>query len=123
MEYLGIAAFVVVFGAVARWFQLAWRVDLPQDPTGFRVVIGIGLLLGVASVATQSGGALAYGAMGLAAFYLYLSFTGWQRNADTRVDVGDAMPAFSAPDDTNSTFDSASLAGSRVLLKFFRGHW
>ncbi|NIS01689.1 MAG: hypothetical protein GWN99_11600 [Gemmatimonadetes bacterium] len=123
MDIIGIASFVVVFGAVARWFQLAWRVDLPEDPVVFRVLVAIGVILGLTSFASGTGSALAPWAIGLGLFYLYLSFTGGQRSAASHVEVGDAIPAFSAPDHNDETFDSASLSGSPVLIKFFRGHW
>ncbi len=76
MDIIGIASFVVVFGAVARWFQLAWRVDLPEDPVVFRVLVAIGVILGLTSFASGTGSALAPWAIGLGLFYLYLSFTG-----------------------------------------------
>ena len=37
--------------------------------------------------------------------------------------IGDQMPGFSALDGESQAFESESLAGSPVLLKFFRGHW
>jgi peroxiredoxin len=54
--------------------------------------------------------------------FLYFLFTGSQKN-QTTLSIGDAMPAFTAVDDDGEVFDSAALAGTPVLLKFFRGHW
>ena len=42
---------------------------------------------------------------------------------DIRVALGDPLPAFSALTPSGAPFSSAELAGQRVLLKFFRGHW
>ena len=39
------------------------------------------------------------------------------------IQVGDTIPAFSAPDDRGEVFDSARLRGHPVLIKFFRAHW
>ena len=62
-------------------------------------------------------------AVALAALFLYLTSTGAQKVSGATIDVGDKLPSFTAPDENGNTFDSASLSGSRVLLKFFRGHW
>ena len=79
-------------------------------------------ILGIDLGTTNSLAALPW-SIGLAAFLLYLTATGAQKVADEGIQVGDTIPAFTAPDDEGNEFDSASLAGSRVLIKFFRGHW
>ena len=39
------------------------------------------------------------------------------------IQVGDTIPHFTALNDSRETFDSASLHGHLVLIKFFRAHW
>jgi hypothetical protein len=39
------------------------------------------------------------------------------------IQVGDKIPHFTALDDQGATFDSTSLSGHLVLVKFFRAHW
>ncbi len=39
------------------------------------------------------------------------------------IKVGDTIPHFTAVDGRGETFDSASLHGHLVLIKFFRAHW
>ena len=43
--------------------------------------------------------------------------------APQEVKLGDPLPAFTALDDEEEKFDIRSLAGTPLLLKFFRGHW
>lgn len=123
MDYLGAASLVLILATLARWFQRAWRVDLPRIPSVFQALTGVALVLGVAALVQNAGDGFAMWGIGLSVVFLYLSFTGGQRTATAMIEVGDAIPEFRAIDDSGSPFDSASLKGSRVLLKFFRGHW
>ncbi|MEO2183774.1 MAG: hypothetical protein ABGY43_15910 [bacterium] len=50
MQYLGIASLLIGIATSARWFQRAWRVDIPQERTGFQLLWGAGLLLGAAAL-------------------------------------------------------------------------
>ena len=54
---------------------------------------------------------------------IFLTATGAQKVDEKSLNVGEKIPAFTAPDDNDVEFDSASLAGTRTLIKFFRGHW
>lgn len=123
IQNLGLASLLVGLVATGRWFLLAWRVDIPRNPTLFRLAWGAGLVLGIAALVLATNDGFAPWGVGVGIVLLYLSFTGAQRADGALVDVGDAMPAFAGVDDTGAEFDSASLVGSRVLLKFFRGHW
>ena len=123
MENLGLIGFVIILAASGRWFWRAWRVNIPSTPRVFQVLLGIGLVLGVLSIYFAQGDAFAPWAIGVAAFLLYLTATGAQSVADDGIQVGDTIPAFVAPDDSGNEFDSARLAGTRALIKFFRGHW
>ena len=123
IQNLGLASLLVGLVATGRWFLLAWRVDIPRNPTLFRLAWGAGLVLGIAALVLATNDGFAPWGVGVGIVLLYLSFTGAQRADGALVDVGDAMPAFAGVDDTGAEFDSTSLVGSRVLLKFFRGHW
>ena len=123
MENLGFIAFVVVMATLARWGWLLWKVRIPKSPIVFQALWAFGLLLGALTLYQGYDNAFASWAVGVGLVILFLSSTGKQKVEGDMIEVGDTIPAFSAPDHTNVTFDSASLAGSRVLLKFFRGHW
>jgi hypothetical protein len=123
MENIGSIGFVIVMATLARWGWLLWNVKIPKSPIVFQALWAAGLLLGALSIYQGYDNALASWAVGVGLVFLFLSSTGKQRVDGDMVAVGDTIPAFSAPDQSNTTFDSASLAGSRVLLKFFRGHW
>jgi hypothetical protein len=123
MQYLGFIALVMVFGTMARWFYRAWRVNVPSTPYLFQALAAIGLVVGMTSVYIDAGSTAGGWAIGLSVLFLYLTSTGAQRVDDAMVAVGDTLPNFTAPDENGNVFDSTRLAGSRVLLKFFRGHW
>jgi hypothetical protein len=123
MENIGFIGFVIVMATLARWGWLLWNVKIPKSPIVFQALWAAGLLLGAFSIYQGYGDPLASWAVGVGLVFLFLSSTGKQRVDGDMVAVGDTIPAFSAPDHGNATFDSANLAGSRVLLKFFRGHW
>jgi cytochrome oxidase Cu insertion factor (SCO1/SenC/PrrC family) len=46
-----------------------------------------------------------------------------QKVAAGAIQVGDTMPRFEAVDEFGKGFDSASLHGHLLLIKFFRAHW
>ena len=123
MENLGVGALVIVLATISRWFWRAWRVDVPATPYLFQALAGLGLLLGVVALSIDATTTAAGWAVGVAIVFLYLTSTGAQKVTDASIGIGDTLPAFSAPDDSGNTFASTSLDGSRVLLKFFRGHW
>lgn len=120
---LGTTALSLTLAAIARWLWRAYRVDIPGSPRVFQALWAAGLILGLIALARPAGGSAAGWAVGLPALMLYLSTTGRQRIGTDAIRVGDTVPAFSALAADGSQFDSASLAGSRFLLKVFRGHW
>lgn len=122
MMQWGLIGLVIIALTTLTWFTLAWRVSIPRSTLAFKLGWGAGLLLGIVAVVVEPDDALAPWTIALGVMFLYLVSTGAQR-AQQGVEVGDVLPAFSATTDSEELFDSASLAGSRVLLKFFRGHW
>ena len=123
MQYLGIIALTIVLATMIRWFSRAWRVNVPSTPYLFQALAFVGLVLGCVSFFIDASTTAAGWAVGLSLTFLYLTATGAQKADGAMVGVGNTLPAFTAPDENGDVFDSASLSGSRVLLKFFRGHW
>lgn len=123
MPYLGIASLLIVLATAMRWLQLAWRVNIPRDPTVFQLLWGIGLTVGLVALYLGASTGFAVTAIVIGLLLLFLSFTGEQRIEGHTVNVGDSIPSFSGVDETGTPLEGKSLRGSRVLLKFFRGHW
>jgi cytochrome oxidase Cu insertion factor (SCO1/SenC/PrrC family) len=90
---------VFLFAAALGVFALVKRTSwLGAIPPIFAIVIGVFLPLTV-SVSTQI------------------------VERDSVIEVGDAIPQFKSIDGQGQAFDSASLNGHLVLIKFFRAHW
>ncbi len=119
---IGTMALIVVLGTTTMWFRRAFQIRIPANPYWFARFWGAGLVLGLLALMTGSGSAAGGWAAAFGGLFLYFLFTGSQKN-QTTLSIGDAMPAFTAVDDDGEVFDSAALAGTPVLLKFFRGHW
>jgi O-antigen ligase len=123
MENLGLVGLVILLASVGRWGWRAWKVDIPKTPRVFQTLFLVGLICGAVSLYMGLDDPFAGWAVGLGLVFLYLASTGAQRVDGDMIEVGDKIPAFSAPDDDGNAFDVETLSGSRVLLKFFRGHW
>lgn len=123
MEKIGLIGLVIVLASAGRWFWRAWKVDIPKSPIVFQMLLLVGLLCGAASLYLGLSDPYAPWAIGVAAVLIFLTATGAQKVDGEMIGVGDKIPAFTGPDDAGDTFDSTSLDGHRVLLKFFRGHW
>ena len=83
-------------------------------------------MLGVAALAVGAGwlgGVPAALAILIGAFFLFTVGISRQEVAQDAIVVGATLPSFTATDENDQLFDSSSLAGSPVLIKFFRGHW
>jgi hypothetical protein len=123
---LSVIALVIVSFTSALWFHRMRRVAIPANRGMFLAFWGLGLLIGAASLVSP-GTQWASGILGAlavlgGAVMLALYALGRQRTGNP-IEVGDAIPAFSAPDEHRRMFDSTSLAGTLTLIKFFRGHW
>jgi hypothetical protein len=123
---LGLSGFALVGGAAVLWFRRIRSVDIPRDRSAFVAAWSVGALLGVAALWLDVGWAVgvpsALAAVVGILFTVLVAISG-QRVGDDAIRVGAALPAFTAIDEDGATFDSRSLAGRPVLLKFFRGHW
>ena len=123
---LGVAAFVIAASTARLWF---WRVDdvaIPENRAIFVVAFLSAVLLGIGAfvLKTRWFGALpALAGIVIGGFLPFSVAISQQEVAANGIQVGDTIPRFAALDENEVRFDSASLSGKRVLMKFFRGHW
>lgn len=124
---LGLAALALAVGTTVLWFYMTRTVGLPDTRAGFVVAWIAAIALGIFAFIKRTSipGALppALGML-LSSFLLFTVYISPQ-TLDTAksIKVGDTIPHFTAPDGKGETFDSASLNGHLVLIKFFRAHW
>ena len=122
---LGVAAPLLAIGTAMLWFQQAESVTLPENRTLFVVAWLGAAVLGVAALVKAGwiGRIAALPGIVVGCFLPFTVSISEQVLPDGAIQIGDAMPAFSAPDDQGELFDSAQLRGKPVLIKFFRAHW
>jgi len=123
---LGSVAAVLVVGTGVAWFRAMYQVRIPRDRRGYLAVWLLGGGLGIAALASGAGwpGGIPAGIAILGtAFFLFTITISRQEAAPNVISVGASIPEFSAPDENDAIFESASLAGNPTLVKFFRGHW
>lgn len=123
---LGLAALGVVVVAGFFWVRALQRVEIPANRGAFVAAAVLAAILGVLALASGPGwlGGIAAGlALLVPAFFLFTIAIGDQKLAEDAIQVGATIPAFTATDEHGQTFDSQSLAGHPVLIKFFRAHW
>ena len=123
IPYLGLFAFILILATATRWFWRELRVNVPRNSNTFRALWATGLVFGGVALYQTPEDTFAAWAVGLGLLLVYLVSTGAQKVSGEMINVGDALPAFTALDEQGESFDSSSLAGKPVLLKFFRGHW
>jgi hypothetical protein len=84
-------------------------------------LLGILALIKAASLAGRVPPALAIIVSSFLTFTIYIS----PQKVDVMsvIKVGDIIPKFQALDDREAIFESKSLNGHLVLIKFFRAHW
>ncbi len=123
---LGLIALPLAIAVFLGWFALNNRVGVPENRIPF--------VLAFLSVAGLGFGAFVRGTRwygGLAALVaifigLLIPFTvaiSRQEVAPGAIAVGDTIPRFEATDEFGNLFDSESLHGHLLLIKFFRAHW
>jgi cytochrome oxidase Cu insertion factor (SCO1/SenC/PrrC family) len=115
---------VVVTGII--WFRSAYAVTLPTNRIAYVIAMGTGAVLAVFALADNPGlvgGTFAVLAALLGCFFLFTVAISEQKGGAGNLVIGSPMPAFSARDHLGNPFDSSTLDGRPVLLKFFRGHW
>jgi hypothetical protein len=124
--YLGLASLVVVGISIGLWIRALKRVEIPKNRGGFVATWIVAAGLGVTALACEPGwlGGIPAGLAVFASTFLLLTVVvGGQKVGDEAIRVGATIPDFTATDEHGQTFESQSLAGHPVLIKFFRGHW
>jgi hypothetical protein len=130
----GLAASLVGLSLVAvGWLHYLWlipRERVPARPLWHALVIGLGVLAGVGGGVVSALGAPSVfvfvngaAALVVGGFFFYLLRIAALPDGDAKFAVGERFPSFTATTGAGERFDSSSLTGQRVLLKFFRGHW
>lgn len=124
---LGIVALALAAGTAVLWFYLTGYVGLPEDRTLFVIAFLTAAALGVAAYikGTSIPGGIPPAIAILIGVFLPFTIYVSPQTLDTArsIKVGDTIPHFTAVDGRGETFDSASLHGHLVLIKFFRAHW
>lgn len=119
---LGLISLAIALIPTVRWFWRAWQVNVPPAPHAYLATWAVGTVLAGIALAQDLATTAAGVALGVGFFVLYFAPTCAQKVADSSVAAGDMGPTFTATDEHDATFGSASLAGSLFLLKLFRGH-
>ncbi len=123
---LGVLALVVAAATVALWFRQIGHVDIPEDRTAYVVSFLSAAALGIGAFVAGTrwfGGVAAVLAIIIGSFFPFTVAISRQEVAANGIRVGDSIPVFSALDENGEVFESETLAGKPVLIKFFRGHW
>ena len=123
---LGFAAFGVAALTMVAWFRQINQVDIPENRIAFAIFFlgALALAVGAFVMRTRWFGAIpALLAIVIGGFFPFSMTISRQEVATTGIQVGQTLPHFRALDRGGEWFDSASLAGKPVLIKFFRGHW
>ena len=124
---LGIVALALAVGTVTLWFYLARQVNLPDDRTLFVIAFLSAAALGIAAYfkGTSFLGGFPPAIAILIGLFLPFTVAVSPQTLDTAkvIEVGDTIPHFTALDGSGERFDSATLNGHLVLIKFFRAHW
>ncbi|MDP6979977.1 MAG: hypothetical protein QF570_15445 [Myxococcota bacterium] len=123
---LGWASLAVFAAAMRLWIANIKRVEIPENRSGFVAAWLAAVGLGVVALAGEPGwlgGIPASLGVFASSFVLFTVTISKQKVGSDAIRVGATIPAFTATDEHGETFDSASLAGHPVLIKFFRAHW
>jgi len=123
---LGLLALALAITCVVLWFRQIGQVDIPENRTLFVVGFLGAAALGVAAFVKGAGwlgGAASVVAILIGSFLPFTMSISRQEVAPQGIQVGQTIPHFAAPDDHGEIFDSDSLQGHPVLIKFFRAHW
>jgi peroxiredoxin len=117
------ASSLALMAGVVAWTNVSGR-PLPAAAERWVALAGL-VLAGIALLWRP--GAIGYGIAGVAfaasAFFFLLTFMSGLPDQRAAVAVGSRAPDFRALDSDGGEFRLSALAGSRVLLKFFRGTW
>lgn len=124
---MGLLAAVCAAVTAWYWFHLTRQVTLPEDRTGFVIAFSVCVFLGATAFVKRTswpGAVPPIFAIVVGLFFPATMMISEQVVArDAAIEVGDTIPRFTSVDDSGAEFDSRSLNGHLVLIKFFRAHW
>jgi len=123
---LGFLSPLIAVATTVVWFRLADQVAIPEDRTLFIIFFFFGPVAGIAAFVLGTrwyGGVAAIPGIVIGLFLPFTVYISPQQVAENPIRVGDQIPHFSAIDDEGKRFESDALAGTPVLIKFFRAHW
>lgn len=125
-KVLAFIALALAVGGAALWNYRIGQVAIPENRTLFVLLFLGAAALGLAALVRGAGwlgGAAAVLAIGIGGLLpATIAISPQQVTADA-IRVGDTIPRFTALDGQGDLFDSRSLNGHLVLIKFFRAHW
>lgn len=128
---VALAGFTLVLGSWVAYMATVPSGKVPAKPWGHMGTQAVGAMLGTTSVWMALGTGLgmiiplAFGGVAatMAGLFFYLFSQRATPSGRLTVAVGQPLRPFVATTPEGTPFDSASLQGRRILLKFFRGHW
>jgi len=123
---LGLSSFTIMIAATALWIRAVRRVQLPRNRNMYLAAWIVAAVLSIAALVGSPGwivGTLAALSLFATTFLILTAAIGAQKVSAHAIQVGAAIPAFTALDEHSQRFDSTMLMGKPALLKFFRGHW
>jgi len=123
---LGLSSLLLAAATVVFWFRAARLVAIPENRALFVALWVLAIVLGVAAFVMRTrwfGGVAALLGIALGLFLPFTIAISRQEVAPNGIKAGETIPQFTALTDEGESFDSASLSGQLVLLKFFRAHW
>ena len=123
---LGFAAFGVASITLVLWLRQVDLVALPDNRGLFVLSFLTALVMGVGALVARArwfGAIPALVAIVVGGFVPFSVSISKQEVATTGIQVGQTIPQFAALNRHGERFDSASLSGKPILMKFFRGHW
>ena len=123
LGWLALATIAVSFGL---WGRAIRKVSIPENRSPFVIAWLGGATLGLLALtggADLIGRIPAWIALGTGLILCFTILIGTQKVGPDAIRTGDTMPAFTAVDENGEPFDSHSLSGNFVLIKFYRGHW
>ncbi len=123
---LGLVAFAIAGVTVALWSRQIEQVAIPENRTFFVAAFLAAAALGITAFVAGTrwfGGLAAVVAIFLGSLLLLTVAISRQEVAADAIEVGDVIPRFTSIDEHGQPFDSNSLHGHILLIKFFRAHW
>ena len=123
----GLLSLALALSGAVTWAYLTRQVDLPENRALFIIVFIAALATAIASVVVKgrswTGGLAAVPAIFVSLLLVFTIAISEQVTTEKAITVGETIPHFTAFDGDDQPFDSNSLQGHLVLIKFFRAHW